>query len=274
MRRVRTRWLSWGLGWVLGLAGVGWARAQEAGLIQLLRRIEAHRQLVWHYHAAWLQQEAARNRFRLPVRPPEPLPLALHVRYPALAPKGTPPSLEAAFFVLHHYRVVRRYEQTWFLRRFGQEGWAYLGSQGWTPLDTLPTSELRARLQAHFGSPTRTLAEAELYQRRPREEYIQFEYWFVLNDSIPFRVLDVNGPFERGVVVASAPRYRDQLRQLRAALLDRLITDPRRAAFADYYFQKETDTWYVTGFDGRVFWLRPIRAPRSLQGRPPVVSAE
>ncbi|GBD00855.1 hypothetical protein HRbin18_00572 [bacterium HR18] len=273
MRSARTWWLCWGLGWTLSL-GLRWAWAQEAELTQLLRRIEAHRRLVWSYHAAWLQQEAARNRFRLPVRPPEPLPLALHVRYPVLAPKAPPASASRTPFALHHYHVVRRYEQAWFQRRFGQDGWAYLGSQGWTPLDTLPTPELRARLQAHFGAPTRTLAETELYQRRPREEYIQFEYWFVLNDSIPLRVLDVNGPFERGIVVASAPRYREQLKQLRAALLDRLITDPRRAAFADYYFQKETDTWYVTGFDGRDFWLRPMRAPRSLQGRPPVISTE
>ena len=174
----------------------------------------------------------------------------------------------APAFVLESWRVVRRFEQRWFQRRFGQDGWAYLGSNSWTPLDTLRTSELRARLQAHFGDPTRTLAEVDLYQRRPRDEYIQFEYWLVLNDSIPFRIMDVNGPFERGIVVASAPRYRNQLWTIRQALLGRLIAEPRRAPFVDYYYQRETDTWYLTGFDGRAFFLEPIRRPLMIPGRP------
>jgi len=123
-------------------------------------------------------------------------------------------------------------------------------------------------LQAHFGDPTRTLAEVDLVQQRPRDEYIQFEYWLVLNDSIPFRIMDVNGPFERGIVVASAPRYRDQLRAIRQALLERLITEPRRAPFVDYYYQRETDTWYLTGFDGGAFFLEPIRRPLMIPGRP------
>lgn len=174
----------------------------------------------------------------------------------------------APAFVLESWRVVRRFEQRWFQRRFGQEGWAYLGSNSWTPLDTLRTSELRARLQAHFGDPTRTLAEVDLVQQRPRDEYIQFEYWLVLNDSIPFRIMDVNGPFERGLVVASAPRYRDQLWEIRQALLGRLIADPRQAPFVDYYYQRETDTWYLTGFDGQRFFLEPVRRLHWIPGRP------
>lgn len=258
-------------GWLLGLLLVGPAVAQDGVLEHLLHRIQAQRALVWRYRTAWLQQQAAEWATMLPPRPPEPLPLALYERYPALdrlVAQAMPREEPAPAFVLESWRVVRRFEQRWFQRRFGQDGWAYLGSNSWTPLDTLRTSELRARLQAHFGDPTRTLAEVDLYQRRPRDEYIQFEYWLVLNDSIPFRIMDVNGPFERGIVVASAPRYRDQLRAIRQALLERLITEPRRAPFVDYYYQRETDTWYLTGFDGGAFFLEPIRRPLMIPGRP------
>ncbi len=258
-------------GWLLGLLLVGPAVAQDGAIKHLLHRIQAQRALVWTYRTAWLKQQAAEWATMLPARPPEPLPLALYERYPVLgrlAVRAAPEKEATSTFVLERWRVVRRFEQRWFLRRFGQNGWAYLGSNSWTPLDTLRTPELRARLQAHFGDPTRTLAEVDLYQRRPRDEYIQFEYWLVLNDSIPFRIMDVNGPFERGIVVASAPRYRDQLWTIRQALLGRLIIDPRRAPFVDYYYQRETDTWYLTGFDGRAFFLEPIRRPLMIPGRP------
>ena len=258
-------------GWLLGLLLVGPAVAQDGAIKHLLHRIQAQRALVWTYRTAWLKQQAAEWATMLPARPPEPLPLALYERYPVLgrlAVRAAPEKEATSTFVLERWRVVRRFEQRWFLRRFGQNGWAYLGSNSWTPLDTLRTPELRARLQAHFGDPTRTLAEVDLYQRRPRDEYIQFEYWLVLNDSIPFRIMDVNGPFERGIVVASAPRYRDHLWTIRQALLGRLITDPRRAPFVDYYYQRETDTWYLTGFDGRAFFLEPIRRPLMIPGRP------
>jgi len=257
-------------GWLLGLLLVGPAVAQDGAIEHLLHRIQAQRALVWTYRTAWLKQQAVEWATMLPARPPEPLPLALYERYPVLgrlAARAAPEN-ESTTFVLESWRVVRRFEQRWFLRRFGQDGWAYLGSNSWTPLDTLRTPELRARLQAHFGDPTRTLAEVDLYQQRPRDEYIQFEYWLVLNDSIPFRIMDVNGPFERGIVVASASRYRDQLWTIRQALLGRLITDPRRAPFVDYYYQRETDTWYLTGFDGQAFFLEPIRRPLMIPGRP------
>ncbi|MDQ7040562.1 MAG: hypothetical protein Q9M35_06440 [Rhodothermus sp.] len=266
-----TAYSRWGGSWLLGLLLVGGTLAQEKDIARLLHRIQAQRALVWTYRTAWLKQQADEWATMLPPRPPEPVPLALYARYPVLerlltqaaAQKQPGPS-----FVLTSWRVVRRFEQRWFQRRFGQAGWAYLGSNRWTPLDTLRTAELRARLQAHFGDPTRTLAEVDLHQRRPREEYIQFEYWLILNDSIPFRIMDVNGPFERGIVVASAPRYRDQLWIMRQTLLGRLITNPRRAPFVDYYYQRETDTWYLTGFDGQQFFLKPIRRPYVLPGRP------
>ncbi len=261
----------WGGSWLLGLLLVGGALAQENDMERLLHHIQAQRALVWTYRTAWLRQQAAEWATMLPPRPPEPVPLALYERYPVLGRLFTevaPQKPLRPSFVLTSWQVVRRFEQRWFQRRFGQDGWAYLGSNSWTPLDTLRTAELRARLQAHFGNPTRTLAEVDLHQQRPREEYIQFEYWLVLNDSIPFRIMDVNGPFERGLVVASTPRYRDQLWIMRQTLLGRLITDPRRAPFVDYYYQRETDTWYLTGFDGQQFFLKPIRRPYVLPGRP------
>ena len=64
-------------------------------------------------------------------------------------------------------------------------------------VDSLQTPALRGRLQAAFGRPTRN-ADAQRRYGYGGSEYVQFEYWFVVNDSIPVLALDIDGPFGRG----------------------------------------------------------------------------
>ena len=79
----------------------------------------------------------------------------------------------------------------------------------------------------------------------------------MVNDSIPVRVSDVNGPGERGVIVAADRRYRADLVALRTALF-RPLRREERAPYVDYYYQPEPRRWYRVGFDGRTFFRERI----------------
>ncbi len=164
---------------------------------------------------------------------------------------------------------MSRLQRVWYQQEYGSTLWAFLGSNELTPLDTTWTRDLRARLEARFGMPTQTLADLKTTQNLRREEYIQFEYWFVLNDSIPLMVMDVNGPFERGVVVATDHRYRETLFELRQAFLMQLMEGDLRKPYLDYYYHYDAQAWYRTGYDGRRYFTQRIARPNLERGRPP-----
>lgn len=166
------------------------------------------------------------------------------------------------------WKLVRKLERPWFEREFSRTRWAYVGSNRITTLDTLFTRELRARLEARFGAPTMTLTEVDFREDLRREEYIEFEYWFVLNDSIPLKVMDVNGPFERGLVVAGDQRYRDLLHDIKYAFLTDVAQSAEQAPYVDYYYNVDRGAWYRTGFDGQRYFLTQIARPNLARGRP------
>ncbi|HMB90084.1 MAG TPA: hypothetical protein VKP65_04500 [Rhodothermales bacterium] len=166
-------------------------------------------------------------------------------------------------------KVIKRNERFRYNKHFNEEvKWAYLGNNYYTALDTMFTRQIRARMQAKYGAPTKTLAELDFTRNLKQEEYIQFEYWFVLNDSIPVIVMDVHGPFDRGVVVATDHKYRDELYILREAFLEPLLEDGRLAPYVDYYYNYRARHWYRTGFDGRQFFTDSIGQPNLARGRP------
>lgn len=154
---------------------------------------------------------------------------------------------------------------SWFEETFKDTRWSYLGSNDLAAYDTTFTRELRARMEEHFGAPTRTIADRSLDDQ---VEYIQFQYWFVLNDSIPMMVMDTNGPFERGVVVATDHVYRDILPDLKRGLLGPLMESRTRAPYVDYYYLEEQNLWFLTGFDGDHFFVNRISRPNLQMGRP------
>lgn len=159
------------------------------------------------------------------------------------------------------WRIVRRLMRGGFEREFANIRWAYMGSSEWSPLDTTMTRELRARLQARFGNPTRTILEVMRDEGQRIDEYLQFEYWFVLNDSIPVIAMDAAGPFDRGLVIASDERYRRQLSDIRSALGAELLKEAEPAVYSDYYYDSEQRTWYLTGFDGRRYYTQRVTQP-------------
>ncbi len=236
-----------------GLSGMRPAAAQTTEADEP-RLIERYRKA--HHQA--LARRQLRREGRLPAYPPERLPIPTDSLRPdprARASTADPgPS-----FPLHDARPVRRLEKDWFRTQFADTDWAFLGeTPHYTFLDTARTPDLRARLQAQFGDPTRTLADTPL--EKPPGERAQFEYWFVVNDSIPVRVTDVSGPKGRGLIVAAERPYRDQLRALRDTLLGSL-RHSERAPHVDYYYDTWRERWYRTGFDGQSFFLE--QTPRT-----------
>jgi len=178
---------------------------------------------------------------------------------PAEAPDGFPLSAvkAIAFEDLEEYRPV-----------FERTEWAFLGNTTLTPIDTMITREIRARMEYHFGPPTLTLMDQNLMDKRDSTESIQFEYWFLLNESIPVYVLDVNGPWDRGVVIAAPSSYRSILAEIKDSLLRQLIRSGERKPYADYYYNVQQELWYVTAFDGASFFDVRIDRPVAEPARP------
>lgn len=164
-------------------------------------------------------------------------------------------------------RHIKKLERPWFTRMFADVEWAYLGSNYVTALDTTRSWRLRAALEAEYGSPTRTVVEVSQDTVLTLSNAIEFEYWFVVNDTIPVVISDVGGPLDRGLVIATDRHLRDRLPELRDVVFGPLVRKTPLAAFADYYFDVEGKAWYLVGFDGWRFIMRATPRP-SLRTRP------
>lgn len=253
-----------GLGLFFLLGNAGWGGAHARG-----QSNDPTDALLDLYQIARLRVEAqdvfSRKGLRVAPLPPARLPwIAEDVRKQMAALEALrnppPPSI-------HSIRLAPPSETDAFEEAFRDTQWAYLGSNERIPADTMRTRALRALLEARFGPPTRTVAE-QVAAGQPPAEYIQFEYRFVLNDSIPVALVDVNGPLERGVVTMTDRIYRDRLPEFKATLLDPALRAGVRAPYADYYYVRARQSWFLTGFDGERFFLERIPVPDMKQGRP------
>lgn len=189
----------------------------------------------------------------------------------ALYPDTPRPSDDPPLFELTSVEPIKRIRRPGREAMFHDTAWAFAGSQSRSPLDTLMTRDIRARMQAQFGSPSRLVVDMDSVEALPAAEVIQFEYWFVLNDSIPVMVVDVNGPWDRGIVVAVPASLRHSIREVKRALLWDVGRSPRRAPWADYYYNSVQGTWYITGYDGAMFFDRRIGRPDVDLGPPSMV---
>lgn len=249
------------------LVGVLPHRAGAQDVVTLLREARIRRIAIEHFE---------RDGLRLPFRAPDPLGVladSILAAVPAVvdtvvpAPDTDP---EDRPTMVDTFELVSRLERPVFRSRFEGIHWAFHQGLTYTPLDTTRTPDLRARLQAVFGAPTQTLVEIDTVETLAGEDVIQFEYWFVVNDTIPIVVLDSNGPLDRGLVVASDARLRDRLDRLRHDLLDRLFATRERAPYVDYWYRVSDGTWHVSGYDGATFFDRRIGRPDLKLGRPTV----
>ena len=154
---------------------------------------------------------------------------------------------------------VAAHGQGEFLEAYREVYWMVVNAPA--PTDSVATPELRARLGALFGAPTRNAAAAE-QEGYAGSEYVQFEYWLVANDSIPILVMDHNGPFGRGLLIAGDDRFQRVLPALKADLAAQILAAGPPAPHADYYHARDRDAWFRTGFDGLTYFTNEVRTPR------------
>ncbi len=185
----------------------------------------------------------------------------------ALAAKAFPPIPEPPWAgEVKSWVLIDPTERLRYQGMFNGTKMAYIGNDHFTALDTTATPRIRAKMQSAFGAPTETIVEARTAGQQA--EFVQFEYWFVVNDTIPVIVMDARGPLDHGIVLAGDHRFREQLYAVRQSLLGRVIREAPYGAFVDYFYDDVEERWYRTGYDGSGFIVEPIRQPNLARGRP------
>jgi len=164
-------------------------------------------------------------------------------------------------------RKVTKEEREYFSNQFGSIKWTGAGLYEKAPIDYIPTMELRARLQKAFGNPTQRLEDLiDKIDFRPGE-CIQFEYWFIVNDSIPMMILDVDGPFDNGLTYGGASRFIDLMPEVKRTFSKILIDVKELADFDDYFYSPEDDrlSWYRVAYKNGEILNKKIDKPIGLR---------
>lgn len=158
-------------------------------------------------------------------------------------------------------RAVSNSERAQFQSRFSNVAWTGQGLYNPTTIDRLPTMELRARLQSVFGNPTQTIEDLINNNFRPGKA-IQFEYWLIIDDEIPMMILDLDGPFENGMVYVGASRYVDLMPEIKRTLTRMLMDDSvDLEPYSDFFFSPEREEWYQVEYRDGEFFRNPIDKP-------------
>lgn len=188
---------------------------------------------------------------------------APHVEFAPLAVKPPPDTVAPPPPTLDEiaWEKVQPADQEAFLDRFREALWTNEGMAFFTALDTTATRELRARLNDRFGPPTRT-AVARGIEGFEGSLDVQFEYWFVVNDSIPFVALDADGPFGDGLVLAGDYAHEPLLGALKRDLTETLMGRSGLMPYVDYYRHREREQWVRAGYDGERYFVVEIERPR------------
>jgi len=139
---------------------------------------------------------------------------------------------------------------SWFENKYDHVVWTGEGLSKVTEVDSRQTNMLRARLQTLYGDPTKTVEDLFGNEDFDAGQAIQFEYWFMVNDSIPMVILDIDGPFRRGLVFGGYSKFEDSLPKIKKDFslellkLEREDLDP----YQDYYLSTERNSWYNVKF--------------------------
>lgn len=133
-----------------------------------------------------------------------------------------------------------------------------------TALDSRQTNEIRARLQAAFGDPTRTLEDLVNRENFRPGKAIQFEYWFTVDDSIPMVVLDWDGPFGSGLTFGGASKYVDLMPQIKRAFAQKLMSVDTLANYQDYFYSPERRQWYIVTHQNGKYKTKKIKSPEGM----------
>lgn len=159
---------------------------------------------------------------------------------------------------------VDRSERSEFQSKFAEINWTGQGLYNPTTIDRIPTIELRSRLQAVYGDPTQGIGDLINRNDYRPGKAVQFEYWFIIDGEIPMMVLDLDGPFEDGLVYVGASRYIDLMPQIKRTFTrDLMQIGSNMKPFRDYFYSPERDQWYLVEYTNGDFNHEPIDRPRS-----------
>ncbi len=161
-------------------------------------------------------------------------------------------------------KKVEHMNRAGFHKKFSTIKWTGQGMYGETTMDQIPTAELRARLQAVYGAPTQTLKDLIHKKGFRPAECIEFEYWFVVNDSIPMMVLDVDGPFSKGLTYAAASRYIDLMPEIKRTFSKDLMKVTKLAPYKDYFYSPERGKWFLAEYADGKFSHKQIPQPKGM----------
>lgn len=152
-----------------------------------------------------------------------------------------------------------------FIQRFSDIKWTGQGLNNQAQIDDLQTNILRARLQARFGDPTLTIGDLVNKPGFRLGHAIQFEYRFTVNDSIPMMVLDVFGPFGRGLTYVGPSRYVDLMPQIKRSFSQELMGVKELAEYSDYYYSADREEWYEVSYKNGKFNTTKIDPPKGMR---------
>ncbi|MEX0905898.1 MAG: hypothetical protein WD028_09270 [Balneolaceae bacterium] len=153
-------------------------------------------------------------------------------------------------------------ERAAFQQQFSDISWTGQGLYNPTTIDRVPTVELRSRLQAAFGEPTQTIEDLINTANFRPAKAVQFEYWFIIDGEIPMMILDLDGPFENGLVYVGSSRYIDLMPQIKRTLNRRLMDETQELApYSDYFYSPERDQWYLVEYEDGEFNQETIDRP-------------
>lgn len=155
---------------------------------------------------------------------------------------------------------VDRDERTAYQNRFSSIKWTGQGFN-FNQLDRTPSIEIRANLQSVYGDPTQTvedIIQKDGYLRDGKS--IQFEYWFIVDGEIPMMVLDLEGPFENGLVYVGASQYIDLMPQVKRTLTKKL-GDASPKEYTDYFYSPERKQWYKVSYSAGEYKKEEIKQP-------------
>jgi hypothetical protein len=205
--------------------------------------------------------ERRRLAASMPTLPLPPLflpPLATRPERAAEAPEEAGP-VELAEIRWHR---VPPDDARAYMLRFSEALWTAAGRFARTPVDTMATPEVRARLHTAFGPPTRTPVARGRPELQGGSAYVQFEYWFAVNDSIPFVVMDRDGPFGQGLTIVGDEQHAEVLPQIIEDFARLLMLHDRLMPYVDYYHSTERGAWFRTGYDGTRYYTIETERPR------------
>ena len=160
------------------------------------------------------------------------------------------------------FEKVETADRSAFQSRFRDVNWSGEGFRGNVVLDQIPTSEIRARLEEAFGAPTQKVDHLVNRSNFRPGHYIQFEYWFIINDSMPLMILDVDGPFGNGLVYGGASSYIDLMPEVKRTLNEILMGVDELGEYEDYYYDLDEQQWYRVEYKDGAFSQTEISSPR------------